>query len=84
MILCFYLFGFTVVAQSTRLQLSSGLPVRNSPGSKPGTSVVCERVHICGLSRLKNLKKFAHSVKVNVSQKEMSIRIPNPEICFHR
>ncbi|XP_062157155.1 uncharacterized protein LOC133864758 isoform X2 [Alnus glutinosa] len=73
-----------VVAQSNRLQLSSGLPVKNSPGSKPGTSVVCERVHIRGLSRLKNLKKFAHSVKVNVSQKDPSIRIPNPEICFHR
>lgn len=84
MILSFYLFGFTVVGQSTMLQLSSGLPVKNSPGSKPGTSVVCERVRISGLSRLQNLKKIAHSVKVNVSQKDPSIRIPNPEICFHR
>ncbi|XP_059459168.1 uncharacterized protein LOC132188664 isoform X1 [Corylus avellana] len=72
-----------VVGESTRLQLSSGLPVKNSPGSKPGTSVVCERVRISGLSRLQNLKKIAHSAKVNVSQKDPSIRIPNPEICFH-
>ncbi|GMY11923.1 nuclear envelope integral membrane protein 1 isoform X3 [Fagus crenata] len=73
-----------VVAESTRLQLFHGLPVTGSPGSKPGTSVVCERVHIQGLSRLKNLRKFAHSVKVNVSQRDSSIPIWKTEVCFHR
>ncbi|KAG2719699.1 hypothetical protein I3760_02G002100 [Carya illinoinensis] len=73
-----------VVGQSTRLQLSSGLPMNNSPGLKPGTSVIIERVHIHGLSRLKNLRKFAHTVKVNVSQKDPSIRLQNVEVCFHR
>ncbi|KAB1214919.1 Cysteine-rich and transmembrane domain-containing protein 1 [Morella rubra] len=72
------------VAQSTRLQLSSGLPVKNSPGLKPGASIVSERVHIHGLSRLKNLEKFARLLKVNVSQKDPNIRLPNFEVCFHR
>ncbi|KAF5451243.1 hypothetical protein F2P56_026363 [Juglans regia] len=73
-----------VVGQSTRLQLSSGLPMKNSPGLKPDTSAIVERVHIHGLSRLKNLRKFAHLVKVNVSQKDPSIRLENVEVCFHR
>ncbi|KAH7520311.1 hypothetical protein FEM48_Zijuj08G0130600 [Ziziphus jujuba var. spinosa] len=73
-----------VVAQSASLQLSLGLPVKNSPGSKPGTSMVCERVHIHGLSRLKNLKKIAHSVKVKLSGTNTSVFLPNAEVCFHR
>ncbi|XP_041002242.1 nuclear envelope integral membrane protein 1 isoform X2 [Juglans microcarpa x Juglans regia] len=73
-----------VVGQSTRLQLSSGLPMKNSPGLKPDTSAIVERVHIRGLSRLKNLRKFAHLVKVNISQKDPSILLQNIEVCFHR
>ncbi|XVF15412.1 hypothetical protein REPUB_Repub09cG0150900 [Reevesia pubescens] len=66
------------------LQLSPGLLVEKSPGSKPGTKVVCERVHIDGLARFRNLKKFAHSVKVKVSQGNSTLRRPNVEVCFHR
>lgn len=84
MILWFYIVGFAVVAQSTSLQLSHGLPVKNSPGSKPGTSMSCERVHIYGLSRLKNLKKIAHSVKVKLSGTNTSVFLPNADVCFHR
>lgn len=84
MVLCFYLFGFAVVGESTRLQLSHCLPVNTSTGSKPGTSVVCERVHIRGLPRLKNLGKIAHVVKVNVLQRDPSIRTLKTEVCFHR
>ncbi|KAK7849241.1 hypothetical protein CFP56_003236 [Quercus suber] len=73
-----------VVGESTRLQLSHGLRVNTSTGSKPGTSVVCERVHIRGLPRLKNLGKIAHVVKVNVSQRDPSIRTSKTEVCFHR
>ncbi|KAK4584899.1 hypothetical protein RGQ29_022533 [Quercus rubra] len=73
-----------VVGESTRLQLSHGLQVNTSTGSKPGTSVVCERVHIRGLPRLKNLGKIAHVVKVNVSQRDPSIRTSKTEVCFHR
>ncbi|KAL4644595.1 hypothetical protein ACB092_02G175900 [Castanea dentata] len=73
-----------VVGESTRLQLSHGLPVNTSTGSKPGTSVVCERVHIRGLPRLKNLGKISHVVKVNVSQRDPSIRTSKTEVCFHR
>ncbi|KAE9449607.1 hypothetical protein C3L33_18500, partial [Rhododendron williamsianum] len=73
-----------VVAPFTTLQLSPSLSVEKSPGVKPGTSVRCARVHIHGLSRLRNLTRFAHSVKVNVSIVESSARLPNVEVCFHR
>ncbi|WJX60625.1 hypothetical protein P8452_45811 [Trifolium repens] len=72
------------IVQNTTLQLSRGLPVGNSPGSKPGATVVVERVHIHGLSRFKNLGKFAHSVKVKVLPANSNVRLPNIEICFHR
>ncbi|KAF5958397.1 hypothetical protein HYC85_005622 [Camellia sinensis] len=72
------------VAQSTTLQISPRLPVEKSPGSKHGAIVLCERVLIHGLSRLKNLRKFAHSVKVNVSSVSSSARLLNVEVCFHR
>ncbi|GKU98805.1 hypothetical protein SLEP1_g11754 [Rubroshorea leprosula] len=70
---------------NTTLQLSPGLQVENSPGLKLGVTAVCERVHIHGLSRLQNLSKFAHSVKVKVkvSQVKPSLMKPNVEICFH-
>ncbi|XP_061338928.1 uncharacterized protein LOC133285679 [Gastrolobium bilobum] len=66
------------------LQLSRGFPVENSPGSKPGATVVVERVHIHGLSRFRNLGKFAHSMKVNVLPVNSDVRLPNIEVCFHR
>ncbi|GMP31242.1 hypothetical protein CsSME_00005539 [Camellia sinensis var. sinensis] len=69
---------------STTLQISPRLPVEKSPGSKHGAIVLCERVLIHGLSRLKNLRKFAHSVKVNVSSVSSSARLLNVEVCFHR
>ncbi|GMP31234.1 hypothetical protein CsSME_00005536 [Camellia sinensis var. sinensis] len=72
------------VAQPTTLQISPRLPVEKSPGSKHGAIVLRERVLIHGLSRLKNLRKFAHSVKVNVSIVSSSARLPNVEVCFHR
>lgn len=76
--------GFADVAPSASLQLSHGLPVKNSPGSKPGSFMACERVHIRGLSRLKYLKKIAHSVKVKLSGTNASVHLPNGEVCFHR
>lgn len=73
-----------VVGQSTLLPLTPSLLVEESPAFKPGTKVLCERVDITGLSRLKNIRKFAHSVKVNVSYVLPSSRPPNVQICFHR
>ncbi|XP_045812157.1 uncharacterized protein LOC123906310 [Trifolium pratense] len=72
------------IVQNTTLQLSRGLPVGNSPGSKPGAIVVVERVHIHGLPRFRNLRKFAHSVKVKLLPANSNVRLPNIEICFHR
>ncbi|KAK9902588.1 hypothetical protein M0R45_001522 [Rubus argutus] len=71
------------VAENATLQLSHGMPVQNSPGSKPGISVLCGRVHVCGLSRLKHLEKFANTVKVKISTNS-SFRIRPFEVCFHR
>ncbi|XP_062115816.1 uncharacterized protein LOC133829964 isoform X2 [Humulus lupulus] len=72
-----------VVAPFSMLQLSHGLPVKYSHNSKPGTSMVCERVHVYGSSRIKNFRKFAHSVTLKVSAKDSSV-FPKAEVCFHR
>lgn len=79
-----FVLDFVVVGESGKLQLSPSLQVVKSPGTKPGASVLCERVHIHGLSRLKNLKKFSHSLKVAVSHSTSSLGRPNVEVCFHR
>ncbi|XAR57705.1 hypothetical protein NMG60_11025949 [Bertholletia excelsa] len=73
-----------VVSQSTTLQISPTKRVENSPGFKPGVIALCERIQIHGLSRLKNLRKFSDSVKVNVSFASSGARVPTVEICFHR
>ncbi|PIA29393.1 hypothetical protein AQUCO_06000041v1 [Aquilegia coerulea] len=75
---------FADVAQPTSLKLSSGLQVENSPGSRSGV-VVCKRIHIHGLSRHYNLRKYAHSVRVKVRVNDTSrARLPNVEVCYHR
>lgn len=66
------------------LRLRPGFPVKNSPGLKPETTAVCERVYIDGYSRFGNLSKYAHSVKVKVSLVDSSLLKPNVEVCFHR
>ncbi|KAI3423176.1 uncharacterized protein J3R85_011306 [Psidium guajava] len=73
-----------VIGQSTSVQLSPVLPVGNSPGSRPDTSMFCERVHIHGLSRMKHLSKIAHSVKVKAFSKSSSLHPTKFEVCFHR
>lgn len=72
-----------IVGQSTALQIVPSLLVRNSPGSKLGVNVA-ERVHIYGLSRMRNLNKFSHSMTVKVLHLNSSLRQPNFEVCFHR
>ncbi|KAE8704855.1 CCCH-type zinc fingerfamily protein with RNA-binding domain [Hibiscus syriacus] len=66
------------------LQLIPGIQVEKSPGLKPGTKVVCERIYIDGLSRFRNLRKFAHSFKLKVSQGNSNLRRPSVEVCCHR
>uniref|UniRef100_A0A2P2K0I6 Uncharacterized protein n=1 Tax=Rhizophora mucronata TaxID=61149 RepID=A0A2P2K0I6_RHIMU len=73
-----------VVGESDKVKLPPSLQVLHSPGTKPGTSVLCGRVHIHGLPRLNNLDKFSHSLKVNVSHLSSSLRRPKVEVCFHR
>lgn len=76
---------FAVVGEFNKtLQLTPGVQVEKSPGLKPGTKVFCERVHVDGLPRFRNLMKIAHSVKLKVSQGNSTLRSPNVEVCFHR
>ncbi|XP_074308863.1 uncharacterized protein LOC141643559 isoform X2 [Silene latifolia] len=72
------------VGESKELHVVPSVPVDNSPGSKPGFSIFAERVHIHGLSRMKNLHRFSYAVSVKVSYLNSSLRLPNAEICFHR
>ncbi|KVH93454.1 Transmembrane protein 194 [Cynara cardunculus var. scolymus] len=72
------------VAEFASLQLSPSLVVEGSPGSKPGSQVICERVEINGLSRLRNLTSFFSSVKVKVLNMNSTGRPPNITVCFHR
>ncbi|KAK4477441.1 hypothetical protein RD792_016664 [Penstemon davidsonii] len=68
-----------VVSGPTLLLLSPSLIIEDSPGSKPGSKVKCERVRINGLPRIKHLNKFANSVKVKVSFVNPPGRPPNVE-----
>nr|TKR78954.1 hypothetical protein D5086_0000278540 [Populus alba] len=45
--------------------------------SKPGTLVLCERIYISGLPRLKHLNKFSHSLKLKLSPSNSSFRRPH-------
>lgn len=72
------------VSEFASLQLSPSLVVEGSPGSKPGSQVICERVEINGLSRLRNLTSFFSSVKVKVLNINSTGRPPNITVCFHR
>ncbi|CDP02613.1 unnamed protein product [Coffea canephora] len=73
-----------VVTENTTLQLIPSLIVDKSPGVKPGTKVLCERVKVQGLSRLKGLKKFPNTIRVKVAYVGSSGRPPIIEVCFHR
>lgn len=69
-----------MVVPSAKLQFT----VKVCPKSKPGISMACERVRIYGFSRIRNLGKFAHSVKVKVSVANSSGHLPKAEVCLHR
>ncbi|XP_057542094.1 uncharacterized protein LOC130820657 [Amaranthus tricolor] len=73
-----------VVGQSTALQIVPRLQVTNSPGAKANVNVLAERVHIYGLSRMKNLRRFSDAVTIKVTNLNSSFNTPNFEICFHR
>ncbi|XP_072974344.1 uncharacterized protein [Typha angustifolia] len=75
----------TVDSCPSKLLLPLGVTVEDSPGSRPGAALACNRVHIRGLSRLRHPEKFAHALKirVNVSQVDALFRIQTIELCFH-
>ncbi|KAJ6379030.1 hypothetical protein OIU78_029117 [Salix suchowensis] len=71
-------------SRTTKVQISPSLKVVNSPGTNPGTWVLCERVGIHGFPRLTNLNKFCHSLMLKISPSNSTLRRPNVEVCFHR
>lgn len=73
-----------VFAESTSLQISPSLKVEKSPGSKPGSVVFAQRVHIRGLSRLQYLRKYPYAFKLKVLYNNSGSRPHNVEVCFHR
>ncbi|GAB2282719.1 hypothetical protein Dimus_017258 [Dionaea muscipula] len=73
-----------VIGQSTAMEIVPSSLVRDSPGSKPGSVVVAERVRVDGLPRMKNLDRYFHKVKVKVSYSNSSLGQPNVEVCFHK
>ncbi|KAL4588508.1 hypothetical protein LXL04_001399 [Taraxacum kok-saghyz] len=72
------------VAEHSSLQITPKSVVEKSPGSRPGSQVVCERIEINGLSRFQNLTSLFSSVKVKVITVNSTSRPPNVTICFHR
>ncbi|KAK1292948.1 hypothetical protein QJS10_CPB17g02232 [Acorus calamus] len=64
--------------------------LQNSPGSKPGQVMYGNRVRIRGLSRLRNLNKYSHLLKVKVAPLQPESRddrrppLMNVEVCLHR
>eukprot|EP01018_Ginkgo_biloba_P009723 Gb_34412 [translate_table: standard] len=68
------------------IQLQFAPFVEASPGVRPGSLVACERVHIPGLPRFRNVKKYAHSFRLKVESSEaISQRYPqNIEVCLHQ
>ncbi|KAL8198141.1 hypothetical protein R6Q57_030023 [Mikania cordata] len=72
------------IAKSALVQLSPSLVVENSPGSRPGSKAVCERLEVNGLARLKNLTSFFSSVKLKAINVNFTGRPPNIAVCFHR
>ncbi|KAB5547467.1 hypothetical protein DKX38_010873 [Salix brachista] len=71
-------------SRTTKVQISPSLKVVNSPGTNPGTWVLCERVGIHGFPRLTNLNKFCQSLMLKISPSNSTLRRPNVEVCFHR
>ncbi|XP_038978529.1 uncharacterized protein LOC120108871 [Phoenix dactylifera] len=80
------LSGKKVVSHPGKLKLPPGRPVEGSPGSRLGSVMTCNRVHIHGVSRLRHPTKFAHSLKVrlSVTQRDALFRIQTIELCFHQ
>nr|XP_043623234.1 uncharacterized protein LOC122595019 [Erigeron canadensis] len=72
------------VAEFASIKLSPSFVLEKSPGSRPGSQVVCERVEINGLSRFRNLTSYFSSVKVKILNVTSTGRPSNITLCFHR
>ncbi|KAG0458502.1 hypothetical protein HPP92_023659 [Vanilla planifolia] len=79
-------YDSSVVSHGSILLLAPGLPLEDSPGSRLGAVLTCNRVHARGLSRLRDFEKFFHSLKLtaSISQGDVPFRLQSLEFCLHR
>ncbi|KAJ4762873.1 transmembrane protein (DUF2215) [Rhynchospora pubera] len=75
-----------VDSHPSSLVLPVGDAIVDSPGSRPGAKLTCNRVHIRGYSRLHHLSKYANALRVavSVSEGDALFRVQTIELCFHR
>ncbi|OAY81143.1 hypothetical protein ACMD2_18514, partial [Ananas comosus] len=73
-------------SQSIPTLPSSCSPSAASSTPPPAPPLACARVHIRGLSRLRNPCRFAHALRVSVDvpQGDGLFRVQSVELCFHR
>lgn len=75
----------SVVGETGSLQVTPRTEVIDSPGLKQGRTSTCERLHIHGLQRLKHIDKYAHSLKLILSNNASNIVTRTSiDVCFHR
>ncbi|KAJ3673156.1 hypothetical protein LUZ60_006530 [Juncus effusus] len=76
----------TVYSHPSSVVLPVGDLTEGSPGSRAGSKLACNRIHIHGYSRLRHLSNYAHALKIrlSVSQGDALFRVQTIELCFHR
>lgn len=64
---------------------SSGSFIETSPGIKHGELISCNRLRIPGVSRVRNIRKYANSlrVKAEVVEKISLLASQKADVCFH-
>lgn len=84
----FILLADVTIGEAIKLRpVADGVFVESSPGVRAGDLVACMRVRIHGISRIKNLKKFAVVTRVRVQAADSAayrISVPKVEVCVHR
>lgn len=71
-----------------KIRLPEGQIVENFLGAKSGIVMTHNRVFIRGVSRIRNLEKYANSLKVRagfvLEDQKSIVRVPPFEVCFHK
>ncbi|KMZ69530.1 hypothetical protein ZOSMA_20G00060 [Zostera marina] len=80
--------GLEVASHPVKIRLPEGQIVENFLGAKSGIVMTHNRVFIRGVSRIRNLEKYANSLKVRagfvLEDQKSIVRVPPFEVCFHK